>query len=95
MGFSGGKSGAGGRQVVITGGGAELAGLADYAQAALGKAVRIGRPPHLRGLPEAHAVPGFATLAGLVLTRLDPSTARFGAAVKSGSTAPQRCRALA
>jgi cell division protein FtsA len=67
MGFSGGKSGAGGRQVVITGGGAELAGLADYAQAALGKAVRIGRPPHLRGLPEAHAVPGFATLAGLVL----------------------------
>jgi cell division protein FtsA len=67
MGFSGGKSGTGGRQVVITGGGAELAGLADYAQAALGKAVRIGRPPHLRGLPEAHAVPGFATLAGLVL----------------------------
>ena len=67
MGFSNGKSGAGGRQVVITGGGAELAGLADYAQAALGKAVRIGRPPHLRGLPEAHAVPGFATLAGLVL----------------------------
>ena len=67
MGFSNGKNGAGGRQVVITGGGAELAGLADYAQAALGKAVRIGRPPHLRGLPEAHGVPGFATLAGLVL----------------------------
>ena len=65
MGFSGGKGS--GRQVVLTGGGAELAGLADYAQAALGKAVRIGRPPHLRGLPEAHGVPGFATLAGLVL----------------------------
>jgi cell division protein FtsA len=44
-----------------------MAGLADYAQAALGKPVRIGRPPHLKGLPEAHAVPGFATLAGLVL----------------------------
>jgi cell division protein FtsA len=53
--------------VVFTGGGAELAGLADYAQSALGKPVRIGRPPHLRGLPEAHAVPGFSTLAGLVL----------------------------
>ncbi len=51
----------------MTGGGAELAGLADYAQAALGKPVRIGRPPQLRGLPEAHSVPGFATLAGLVL----------------------------
>lgn len=63
MGF-GGRNG---RQVVLTGGGAELTGLADYAQAALGKPVRIGRPMQLKGLPEAHAVPGFATLAGLVL----------------------------
>ncbi len=62
-----GYSGRQGRQVVMTGGGAELAGLADYAQAALGKPVRVGRPPQLRGLPEAHGVPGFATLAGLVL----------------------------
>jgi cell division protein FtsA len=62
-----GYGGRQGRQVVLTGGGAELSGLADYAQAALGKPVRIGRPPHLKGLPEAHAVPGFATLAGLVL----------------------------
>ena len=70
QGFSGGLSGktvTRNRQVVITGGGAEMAGLADYAQAALGKPVRIGRPPQLKGLPEAHAVPGFATLAGLVL----------------------------
>ena len=62
-----GYSGRNGRQVVLTGGGAELAGLADYAQAALGKPVRVGRPPALKGLPEAHGVPGFATLAGLVL----------------------------
>ena len=41
--------------------------LADYAQSALGKPVRIARPPQLKGLPEAHAVPGFSTLAGLVL----------------------------
>ncbi|MES2699934.1 MAG: cell division protein FtsA [Pseudomonadota bacterium] len=65
MGFVTGKAGA--RQVVLTGGGAELAGLADYAQSVLGTPVRIGRPPMLRGLPEAHAVPGFATLAGLVM----------------------------
>ncbi len=57
----------GGQQIVLTGGGAELVGLADYAQGALGKPVRIGRAPHLRGLAEAHAKPGFATLAGLVL----------------------------
>ena len=40
MGFSGPV----GRQVVLTGGGAELKGIADYAQGALGRAVRIGRP---------------------------------------------------
>ncbi len=56
-----------GKQVVFTGGGAELVGLADYAQAALGKPVRIGRVPHLNGLAEAHIKPGFSTLAGLVL----------------------------
>jgi cell division protein FtsA len=62
-----GYSGQRGQQVVLTGGGAELAGLGDYAQAALGKPVRIGKAPQLKGLAEAHATPGFATLAGLVL----------------------------
>ncbi len=55
-----------GRQVVLTGGGAELKGVADYIQGALGRAVRIGRPRGLIGLPDAHSGPGFATLAGLV-----------------------------
>ena len=54
-----------GRQVVLTGGGAELKGIADYAQVALGRSVRIGRPRGLTALPEAHSGPGFATLAGL------------------------------
>ena len=53
------------RQVVLTGGGAELKGIADYAQQALGRSVRVGRPRGLTGLPEAHAGPGFSTLAGL------------------------------
>ncbi|MBV8238527.1 MAG: cell division protein FtsA [Sphingomonas sp.] len=53
------------RQVVLTGGGAELKGIADYAQQVLGRSVRVGRPRGLTGLPEAHAGPGFATLAGL------------------------------
>jgi cell division protein FtsA len=55
-----------GRQVVLTGGGADLKGIADYAQGVLGRAVRIGRPA-LRGLPEAHSGPAFATLVGLAL----------------------------
>jgi cell division protein FtsA len=62
-----GFSGNAGQQVVFTGGGAELAGLADFAQGALGRPVRVGKPLALRGLAEAHATPGFSTLAGLVL----------------------------
>ncbi|WP_299191537.1 cell division protein FtsA [uncultured Erythrobacter sp.] len=63
MGFSGTRAG----QVVLTGGGAELAGLAEFTQSALAMPVRIGRAPALKGLPEAHATPGFAGLAGLCL----------------------------
>lgn len=63
LGFNGQR----GQQVVFTGGGAELVGLADYAQAALGKPVRIGRAPALTGLAEAHLKPGFSTLSGLCL----------------------------
>lgn len=63
MGFSGNRAG----QVVLTGGGAELAGLAEFTQSALAMPVRIGRAPTLTGLPEAHATPGFAGLAGLCL----------------------------
>lgn len=63
MGFSGNRAG----QVVLTGGGAELAGMADFMQGALGQPVRLGRPPQLAGMPEAHQAPGFATLAGLCL----------------------------
>jgi cell division protein FtsA len=60
-----------GRQIVFTGGGAELKGIADYAQQALGSAVRVGRPKGLVAMPEAHSGPAFSTLAGL---------ARFAAA---------------
>jgi len=63
LGFTGQR----GQLVVLTGGGAELAGLADYAQGALGKPVRVGKPIGMKGLAEAHTTPGFATLAGLVL----------------------------
>jgi cell division protein FtsA len=59
-----GFSGPFGRQVVLTGGGSELKGIADYAQGVLGRAVRIGRPK-MPGLPEAHSGPAFTTLAGL------------------------------
>jgi len=63
MGFQGPVA----RQVVLTGGGAEMKGIADYAQTALGRAVRIGRPKGLAALPDAHSGPAFSTLAGIAL----------------------------
>ena len=54
-----------GRQVVLTGGGAELKNIADYMQGVLGRAVRVGRPRSITGLPEAPSGPAFATLVGL------------------------------
>ena len=59
-----GFSGPFGRQIVLTGGGADLKAIADYAQGVLGRAVRVGRPA-MPGLPEAHGGPAFSTLAGL------------------------------
>ena len=56
-----------GRQVVLTGGGAELKNIADYMQGVLGRAVRVGRPKSITGLPDAHSGPGFATLVGLAM----------------------------
>ncbi len=61
-----GFSGPSGHQIVLTGGGAELKGIAEHIQAALGRTVRIGRPTGLAGLPEAHSGPAFTTLVGLV-----------------------------
>ena len=56
-----------GRQVVLTGGGAELKNIADYMQGVLGRAVRVGRPKTITGLPDAHSGPAFATLVGLAM----------------------------
>jgi cell division protein FtsA len=63
LGFSGPSS----HQVVLTGGGAELKGIAEHMQGALGRTVRIGKPVGLTGIPEAHSGPGFSTLVGLIL----------------------------
>ncbi|MEO8618864.1 MAG: cell division protein FtsA [Sphingomicrobium sp.] len=56
-----------GRQVVLTGGGAELKNIADFMQGVLGRAVRIGRPKTITGMPDAHSGPAFSTLVGLAM----------------------------
>ena len=53
--------------MVLTGGGAELKNIADYMQGVLGRAVRVGRPKQITGLPDAHSGPAFSTLVGLAL----------------------------
>jgi cell division protein FtsA len=59
-------------QVVFTGGGAELHGLAEFAQGALGRPVRIARIARFAGLPAAQATPAGSTLAGLCLYVANP-----------------------
>ena len=53
--------------MVLTGGGAELKNIADYMQGVLGRAVRVGRPKTITGLPDAHSGPAFSTLVGLAM----------------------------
>jgi cell division protein FtsA len=59
--------GAAGRQVVLTGGGADLKSVSDFAAGVLGRTVRIGRPRGLTAIPDAQTGPAFSTLAGLAL----------------------------
>ena len=78
-----------GRQVVLTGGGAELKNIADYMQGVLGRAVRVGRPRTVPGLPDAHSGPAFSTLVGLALL------AASAAATCATSASPDRPSASA
>ncbi len=94
LGFTGPQA----RQIVLTGGGAEIKSIADFAQGLLGKNVRIGRPRGLTGLPDAQAGPAFATLAGLALFAAEdlpdlwngrPATASARTVAKSGGRLQQ------
>jgi len=55
-----------GRRIVLTGGAAQLAGVAQLAEYIFKKRVRIGRPHGLLGLPNSMVGPDFAVAAGLI-----------------------------
>ncbi|MHA1164802.1 MAG: cell division protein FtsA [Alphaproteobacteria bacterium] len=55
-----------GQHIVLTGGASQLAGLCDYTAKVFSKAVRLGRPRHLAGLPEHGVGPAFTTAGGLL-----------------------------
>lgn len=56
-----------GRRVVLTGGGAQLPGLADLAAQMLGRQVRVARPVGVTGLPDSAKGPPFAAAVGLTV----------------------------
>jgi cell division protein FtsA len=55
------------QNIVLTGGGSQLTGLSELAANMFGRAVRLGRPRALSGLPEGGAGPDFAGAVGLLL----------------------------
>lgn len=55
-----------GQHIVLTGGASQLAGVGDFAARIFSKAVRIGRPKHLPGLPEHGVGPAFTTATGIL-----------------------------
>jgi cell division protein FtsA len=83
LGFAGPQA----RQVVLTGGGAEIKSIADFAQGVLGKNVRLGRPRGLTGLPDAQSGCAFATLAGLALFAAEDLPDLWNAKPSAASTA--------
>ncbi|WP_454918201.1 cell division protein FtsA [Xanthobacter sediminis] len=62
-----GHAGDAGRRIVLTGGAAQLQGLADLVARVIGPQVRIGRPLGVSRLPEAARGAAFAVTAGLLV----------------------------
>jgi len=56
-----------GRRLVLTGGAAQIAGVADLARTIISQQVRIGRPLGIQGLPESAKNPAFAAAVGLLV----------------------------
>ena len=56
-----------GQRVVLTGGAAQLTGMADAARKILSNQVRVGRPLGIQGLPESAKSPAFSAAVGLLI----------------------------
>jgi cell division protein FtsA len=70
------------QRVVLTGGGSQLKGLAEFAEEMLGRPVRIGRPEPAAGMPVAYCNPLFSTAMGLIPIALDPAAGFGGSGVR-------------
>jgi cell division protein FtsA len=70
---------------VITGGGAELAGIAEYAREALQLSARVMKPEGFGGMAEQVAHPAFAAAVGLMLMDLEGGPAVASSSDQDGS----------
>lgn len=57
--------------IVLTGGGANMAGIVNYTKSHLGLAVRIGKPTGFSGVAENIENPEYATAVGLMISDID------------------------
>ncbi len=62
-----GHAGIDGQTLVLTGGGCQLTGIAEFASHVLQRPVRIGQTAAVSGLPPIARAPAFSTAAGLLL----------------------------
>lgn len=69
--------------VVLTGGGAELKNIAEFAKKHLGLAARVGKPTGYGGVAEGIESPAYATAVGLMLS---DTQSNLGSSKKSGVT---------
>lgn len=70
--------------VVLTGGGAEMRGVVEYAKEQLGVAARVGKPTGYSGVSEEAEKPEFAAAIGLMLTdEMGAGSLRQGSARES------------
>jgi cell division protein FtsA len=68
--------------IVLTGGGAQLEGIADVAESVLHKPVRLALPVPLQGMPDELRGPEFATVLGMVPYAYRARLVRFGEPVR-------------
>ncbi len=83
------------RQVVLTGGGSLVPGLADLAARILGHPVRLGRPLRMRGVPQAYTGGAYAALVGLALFAAHPQDEWWDFDLPSGERSGRSLRRAA
>jgi cell division protein FtsA len=71
---------------VITGGGAQLTGIADYARQALQLSAKVARPEGFGGMAEQVASPAYSAAVGLMLIDLESGPAGSTHTQKSGGS---------